>query len=321
MGTTVAHSHSHSHSSGRTHTHGAGTGRRRLTGALAVTLGIFILQIIGAVLTGSLALLFDTVHVLTDAAGLALALFAAVLSERPASHTRTWGFKRVEILAAALQSAVLIGVGIFVIVEAIRRLIEPAEVVGQELVVFGAVGLLGNVIAIIILFGGQKDGQGTLNLRAAFLEVLNDALGSLAVILSAVIIWTTGWMPADSLTALLIGLLIIPRALRILRESVSVLLETTPPGLDLEQVREHIEAQDHVVRVHDLHASRISTDLPILTAHVVLEDRCFEDGHSAELLCGIQACIAEHFEVSIQHSTIQLEPRSHYAHEHPEFSL
>ena len=157
--------------------------------------------------------------------------------------------------------------------------------------------------------------------RAAFLEVLNDALGSLAVIVSAVIIWTTGWMPADSLTALLIGLLIIPRALRILRESVSVLLESTPPGLDLEKVREHIEAEEHVVRVHDLHASRISTDLPILTAHVVLEDRCFEDGHSAELLCGIQRCITEHFEVSIQHSTIQLEPRSHYEHEHREFPL
>lgn len=300
----MGHGHSHAPAPG-------GSGRGRLTAALCITLGIFLVQVVGAVVTGSLALLFDTVHVLTDAAGLAMALFAAILTERPATSRRTWGWKRVEVLAAALQSAVLLAVGVFVVVQAVGRLIDPEPVAGAELVVFGVVGLIGNVVALAVMFGGSK----TLNMKAAFLEVLNDALGSVAVIVSAVIIVTTGWVQADAIVAMLIGVLIMPRAVTILREAFGVLLESAPPGLDLDDVRRHIEAHPHVLRVHDLHASRISTDLPILSVHVVLDDECFGDGHSAELLGEIQDCIAGHFEVSIEHSTIQLEPLSHYRRE------
>lgn len=297
------------------HQHGAGAGRKRLAIAFGISIAIFAAQLVGAVLTGSLALLFDTVHVLTDAAGLGMALGAAVLSARPATEHRTWGWKRVEILVAAVQATVLIVVGIMVVVEAIQRFSHPQPVADQQLIVFGVVGLLGNIAAMVVLFGGEKN----LNLRAAFLEVVNDALGSVAVIVSALVIAATGWMQADALVALLIGVLIIPRAILILRESVSVLLESVPPGLDMDEVKRHLEAHPRVVTVHDLHASRISTDLPVLTAHVVLDDESFAEGKSAQLLCEIQSCISEHFEVSIAHSTIQLEPRSHYEHEAGEF--
>lgn len=308
----MAHSHAHAGHDGHDHAHGAGGARGRLGVALGIGLTIFLAQLVGAAITNSLALLFDSVHVLTDCAGLALALSAAVLAERPSTSHRTWGFKRVEILAAALQASALLGVGVFVAVEAVGRFLSPEPVASTELVVFGVIGLVGNIAAILVLAGGRGS---SLNLRAAFLEVVNDALGSVAVILSAVVIAATGWMQADAVVALLIGVLIMPRAAKILRESLSVLLESAPPGLDLDEVRRHIERIEHVVTVHDLHASRISTDLPVLTAHVVLDDTCFSDGHSAQLLCRIQHCITEHFDVAITHSTIQLEPRSHYEHE------
>ncbi|MCT1368288.1 MULTISPECIES: cation diffusion facilitator family transporter [Kocuria] len=299
------------------HHHGPGAGRKRLSIAFGISLSLFVVQLIGAAVTGSLALLFDTVHVLTDAAGLGMALWAAVLMERPATDHRTWGWKRVEVLAAAVQATVLIVVGIVVIVEAIQRFVTPQPVADLELIVFGALGLLGNIAAIVVLFGGEK----SLNMKAAFLEVINDALGSVAVLVAATIIALTGWMQADAVVAIVIGLMIIPRALVILRESVSMLLESVPPGLDIAEVKRHIERHPHVVTVHDLHASRISTDLPVLTAHVVVQDGCFDDGHSAQLLCEIQNCISEHFDVSIAHSTIQLEPQSHYRHEEEEFTV
>ena len=310
--------HPHGHDAGgHGHSHGVGAGRRRLSIALGIGLVLFVAQLIGSIITGSLALLFDTAHVLTDAAGQAMALGAAVLAQRPATAHHTWGLKRAEILAATVQAAVLLGVGVFVVIEAVQRFVHPEPVAAPEMILFGVIGLVGNIAALLVLTGGQQN----LNLRAAFLEVVNDALGSVAVILSALIITWTGWVQADGVVALLIGLLIIPRALKILAEAVGVLLERTPPGLDLDRVRQHIEAQPHVVRVHDLHAGRISTDLPFLTAHVVLEDECFEDGHSAQLLCTLQECIAEHFDVSIAHSTIQLEPARHAAHEAQDFTV
>lgn len=311
MGVRIPMGNHHDHG----HQHGAGAGRRRLAVAFGISIAIFLAQALGAVLTGSLALLFDTVHVLTDAAGLGMALGAAVLSARPATEHRTWGWKRAEILVAAVQATVLIVVGIMVVIEAIQRFSHPQPVADRELIVFGVIGLLGNIAAMAVLFGGEKN----LNLRAAFLEVVNDALGSVAVIVSALVIAWTGWMQADAVVALLIGVLIIPRAVFILRESVSVLLESAPPGLDMDAVRRHLESHPQVVKVHDLHASRISTDLPVLSAHIVLDDRCFEDGKSAQMLCDLQNCISEHFEVSIAHSTIQLEPKSHYRHEAGEF--
>jgi cobalt-zinc-cadmium efflux system protein len=299
-------------STGDAHDHGSGQDRSRLTVAFGITAGILVVQVAGALLTGSLALLVDSAHVLTDVGGLLVALVATSLVERPTTARRTWGLRRAEVLAATAQAAVLLVVGVYVLVEGVRRLVVPTHVAAPELIVFGAVGLLGNLAAMIVLAPGRSR---TLNRRAAFLEVVNDALGSVAVILAAVVIALTGWTRADAVAALLIGALIVPRTLGLLRETIDVLLESTPRGLDLDAVRTHLLGVPHVVEVHDLHASRIASDLPVLTAHVVIDDECFRDGHAAGLLDALQACVAEHFEVAIEHSTFQLEPSAHAAHE------
>ncbi|TRY18135.1 cation transporter [Tessaracoccus rhinocerotis] len=295
------------------HTHGgANTPRRRLAIAFAITATILVAEVVGAVWTGSLALLVDAGHMLTDAGGLLMALIAASLAVRPASSERTWGWRRAEVLAAGLQALVLFGVGLYALVEGVRRLFEPAEIVPGGLLVFGIVGLVGNLVSLAVLAGGRGL---NLNMRAAFLEVVNDALGSVAVIISAVVIATTGWTRADAVAGMLISLLILPRALLILRQSASILLESTPAGLDLEDVRRHILEVPHVVDVHDLHASEITTGLPVLSAHVVLEDECFRQDHAPRILRDLQTCVAEHFDVSVEHSTFQFERRDHADHE------
>jgi cobalt-zinc-cadmium efflux system protein len=192
------------------------------------------------------------------------------------------------------------------LVEGIRRLLDPPEVDGGVMVVFGVLGLVANVASILVLVSART---ANLNLRAAFLEVVNDALGSIAVIVSAIVIALTGLMQADAIAAMVVACLIVPRALVLLRASSRILLEETPEGIDLPAVRSHILGLDHVTAVHDLHASQIATGLPVLTAHVVVDDGCFRDGHGATILAEVQTCIAEHFDV--EHSTIQVEPASH----------
>lgn len=295
------------------HAHGVPDHRGRLAVAFGLAAAVLVAQAVGAALTGSLALLVDTAHVLTDVAGLAMALTAAQLARRPATARRTWGYRRAEVLAALAQSAVLLAVGGYVLVEGVQRLVAPPEVPSSELVVFGVVGLAANVVALVVLAGGRS---ADLNLRAAFLEVLNDALGSIGVIVAAVVIATTGWQRADAVAGLLIGALIVPRALRLLRETGAVLLESTPPGLDLDDVRRHLLALEHVRGVHDLHASLVATGLPVVTAHVVVDDACFRDGHTAQILDELQECLATHFELSVAHSTFQIEPGTHRDHEH-----
>ena len=284
--------------------------RRRLTVVLGITVLVLVTQVVGGVLTHSLALLADAGHLLTDAAGLGLALVAAVLAQRPATALRTWGYVRAEVLAAAAQAAVLLAVGGFVLVEGVRRLLDPPAVAGTTMVWFGVVGLVGNTVGLVVLASSRGH---NLNLRAAFLEVVNDALGALAVVAAGVGIALTGWHRLDAVASLAIGALIVPRTLRLLRESVTVLMESTPAGLDLEHVRRPVLGVDHVVGVHDVHASLVATGLPVLTAHVVVDDGCFHDGHVPRLLDALQGCLAGHFDV--EHSTFQIEPTSHAAHE------
>lgn len=300
-----------SHSHGHHHDH-ASTNRTRLAVAFGLTVTVLVVEVIMAFITGSLALLVDAAHMLTDATGLAIALFAASLMARPPTDRRTWGFARVEVLAAGAQATILLAVGIFAFVEGIRRLISPPEVQGAGMLAIGILGLAANVVALLVLAGGRR---ANLNMRAAFLEVVNDALGSVAVIIGAVVIIASGWTRADAIAGMLIAVLIAPRAFLILREAGSVLLETVPAGLDLDEVREHIQAMPHVQSVHDLHASRISTGLPVLTAHVVVEESCFTAGCTPGLLDELQACVAAHFDVSIEHSTFQIEPPHHLTHE------
>lgn len=300
--------HDHSHA----HAHAGETHQGRLSIALGITVLVFVLQLLGAVLTGSLALLFDSAHVLTDAGGLAMALLAARLMSRPTSDRRTWGFARAEVLAATGQAAILLAVGLVVLVEGIQRLVHPTPVASTEMAVFGIIGLAGDIVSLLVLAGGRGS---NFNMRAAFLEVANDALGSGAVIVAAVVIALSGWTRADAVVAMLIGALILPRTGRLLWETINVLLESTPSGLDVSQIRGHILELDHVSGVHDLHVSQIATGLPVLTAHVVVDEGCFHDGHAPQMLDALQQCVARHFAVSIEHSTFQLEPSGHTLHE------
>ena len=299
--------HDHGHAAGLVTGH-----RRTLTLVLALTTTALVVEVVGAAVSGSLALLADAGHALTDAAGLALALVAAVLAERPATPHRTWGYRRAEVLAAAAQAAVLLAVGIFVLVEAVRRLLEPPEVASTAMLVFGVVGLATNSVAIAVLARARAE---SMNMRAAFLEVVNDALGSAAVLVAAACIALFGWQRADAVASFVIGALILPRTWRLLREAVDVLLESTPKNVDLDAVRARLLSVEHVHDVHDLHATQVATNLPVLTAHVVVDDSCFHDAHLPQLLDELQQCLAEDYDVT--HSTIQFERAAHAEHEYP----
>lgn len=292
------------------HEHGTVDHRGRLAVVLAITLTVLVVEVVGAIVSGSLALLADAAHMLTDALGLTMGLLAAMLMARPATSRRTWGFRRAEVLGAAAQAGLLLVVGGFVLVEAVRRLFSPAEVAPTAMIVFGLVGLAGNVIGLLVLAGGRGD---NLNMRAAFLEVVNDALGSVAVLVAAVVVATTGFLRADAIASLVIAALILPRTVRLLRETGHILLESTPAGLDLDAVRDRLLRIEHVRGVHDLHASQVATGLPVLTAHVIVDDECFYDGHLAQMLDEAQRCLAADYDV--EHSTIQFEMHSHGAHE------
>ncbi|ARJ07750.1 cation transporter [Cnuibacter physcomitrellae] len=286
--------------------------RKRIAIALSITSTIFIAEIFGSIITGSLALLIDAAHMLTDLLGLTMALVAATLANRPTSAKRTWGFARAEVLAAMAQATVLLAVGLFVFVEGIQRLFAPPEIASGELIIFGAIGLAANIASLLVLSSSRS---ANFNLRAAFLEVMNDALGSVAVIVGAIVIMLTGFTQADAIAAMLIGALIIPRTLKLLKETVDVLLESAPAGLNLDEVRDHLLKLPHVVAVHDLHASVVASNMPVLSAHVVVEDQCFQDGHAPRILDDLQQCVAHDFKVPIEHSTFQLEPAGHNEHE------
>ena len=297
--------YAHAHHDGHHHNHShvpspedAASMRPRLLVAFSLAVIIVLAQAVGSLVTGSLALLTDTAHAITDASGLLVALTAASLMTRPATSRHTWGFRRIEVLAALGQSVLLLAVGIYTAVEGVHRLFAPPEVPGAELLVFGVVGLVANVIGIAVLASGRN---ANFNMRAAFLEVLNDALGSLGVI------WLTGFYRADALAGLFIAVLIVPRAVRLMRQTTAVLMEFTPDGLDLDAMREHMLRVDGVVEVHDVHASMVATGLPVVTAHVVVADSCFRDGSAVVILDRIRSCVATHFEVSVEHSTFQLE--------------
>ena len=226
------------------------------------------------------------------------------------SNTRTWGWARLEVITAAAGAVVLLIVGIYALIEAGMRLFggSKAEIDDIGLLLFvGILGLAANIISIFILASQRKD---NMNMKAAFLEVMNDALGSVAVVASALVMISTGWNGFDAVAGAAIALMLIPRAIKLLSNAVKVLLEETPEGLDLDKVREHLENVPHVVAVHDLHASTVSTGMPILMAHVVVE-RGLTMEQAAGILTQLQDCLREHFPVSVPHTTFQLEPEGY----------
>jgi cation diffusion facilitator family transporter len=301
---------------GHGHTHGpvtAGGGhRRRLVVVLALTLGVMAAEIVGAVLSGSLALLADAGHMATDAAGIALALGAVTLAQRPARGRRTFGWQRAEILAAVANGLLLLVVAGYVLVEAIRRIGNPPQIDSELMLVVAAVGLAVNLVSLTVLHRGRA---ASLNMRGAYLEVLADALGSVAVIVAAVLIATTGWTAADVIASVVIGCLVLPRAWHLLREALDVLLEAAPRGVSLDEVRAHMLGVDGVLGVHDLHAWTITSGLPVLSAHVVVTDEALGAGHGGRVLDALCECLGEHFDMA--HCTFQLEAQAHAGHEAP----
>ena len=301
---------------GHTHTHAPGTAggaqRHRLVVVLGLTLAVMAAEIVGALVSGSLALLADAGHMATDAAGIALALGAVTLAQRPARGRRTFGWQRVEILAAVANGLLLLGVAGYVLVEAVRRIGHPPEIGSALMLTVAAVGLVVNLVSLTVLHRGRA---ASLNMRGAYLEVLADALGSVAVIVAAVVIATTGWTAADVLASVAIGCLVLPRAWHLLREALDVLLEAAPRGVSLDDVRAHMLRVDGVLGVHDLHAWTITSGLPVLSAHVVVTDDALAAGHGGRVLDALCECLGEHFDM--EHCTFQIEAGTHADHEAP----
>ena len=307
--TGSGHTHGHLHGRGITVT---GSYRQALTVVLLISLAIAVAEVVGAILTGALVLLADAAHMAADAAGLGLSLLAAWFASRPPTARRTFGYARAEILAAMANSLLLLAMAGVIFTAAIRRLADPPAVSSGLLIAFGVGALIGNACSLLILRRGQAE---SLNVRGAFLEVAADTLGAAAVIVTGIIISATGFTLADPIASLVVGALILPRTWRLLREAVDILLEASPKGIDLDDIRRHMAELTGVREVHELHVWTITSGLPVFSAHVVVDPEIIERGQSAIMLDQLQDCLSGHFDVD--HSTFQLEPAGHADHERP----
>jgi cobalt-zinc-cadmium efflux system protein len=294
---------------GHDHAHGTGVKHRgRLALVLVLSLLVLVVEAVVAWFTGSLALLADAGHVLGDSAGIVLALAAISAAQRggrPGSR-RSFGYHRTEVLAAGLNGLILLGLAGWIVVSAVRRLGDAPEIEGGLVLAAGAVGLVVNLVGLLLLRSGAEE---SMNVRGAYLEVLGDALGSVAVLVSATVILTTGWDAADPVASLVIAAMIVPRAVSLLREVAEVLLEGTPRGVDLEELRSHIMSAEGVLDVHDLHVWTITSGMPVMSAHVVVDDSVTQMGEAHAVLDRLRECLADHFDV--EHSTFQIEPAGH----------
>lgn len=271
---------------------------RRLAATLAVTITIMVAELAGGVISGSLALLADAGHMLTDAFALLVALVALLLASRPADDRRTYGYRRLEILAALINGVALVVVAGSILFEAAERWMAPHEIDARMMSVVAAVGLVANLFGLGLL-GGHR---GNLNVRAAFLHVLTDTLSSFGVLVGAVVIALTGWTRIDALISIAIAIAIAVGSFALLREVIEVLLEAAPRGINTEKVRRTIGDVSGVDGVHDLHIWSITSGMPALSAHVTVKDPAF-DAH--EVLTTIQGKLRELY--SIDHSTLQIE--------------
>lgn len=291
--------HAHSHGHGALHHHGgAGSSLRSLTIALALNAAYTLVEAVAAILTGSLSLLADAGHNLSDVVALAVAAGAVVLARRPATPNRSFGLRRAEILAALVNALSLIAIAVVVFVGAARRFANPADVPGGWLIAVAAVGLLVNIIGAVAVF---RPGGRDLNLRAAYVHLVGDALGSLGVIVAGIVIVTTGWRYADPLLGVGIGIFLVASSWGVLRESTNVLLEATPRGLDAGEIGRAIASQAGVVEVHDLHVWQITSGFPSLSAHVIV--RQGDDCHGIRRLT--ERLLADRF--GITHTTLQVD--------------
>ncbi|MEX0427121.1 cation diffusion facilitator family transporter [Nocardioides sp. DS6] len=304
------HGEGHGHQHGHDHRLAADADRRYLSAALVLLSAFMVGEIVAAVLAGSLALLADAGHMLADVGALAGALWALHLAARPASGPWTYGWKRAEILSAAVNGITLLVVAGIVTVEAVRRLAAPPHVEGGPVLVVALVGCAVNIAASWLL---ARANRTSLNVEGAYQHVLTDLYGFLGTAAAAVVILLTGWTRADSVASLVVVVLMAYAGGRLLRDSGRILLERAPDDVDLEELRRHLLEVPHVHEVHDLHVWTVTSDLPTLSAHLTVDDSCFLDGHAPQLLDEVQACLQGHFDVA--HSTFQLEPATHAEHE------
>ena len=281
------------------HQHTAAAAHRgRLAIVLAISTTILVAEVAVGLFANSLALLADAGHVFADVVGTGLALGAIQLAARPATRKRTFGFYRFEILAAVLNAVLLFAIAAYVLIEAWRRLSSEPEIATGPMLLTAAAALVANGVAAVLLRSASKE---SLNMRGAYLEVLNDALGSSAVLVAGLVIVFTGFRAADAIASGLIGLLILPRTWGLLRDAIDVLLEATPKNVDIDQVRKHILEAPGVREVHDLHAWTITSGMNVISAHVVI-DRHAKGPAVLDHLCN---CLSSQFD--IEHSTFQLE--------------
>ena len=281
------------------HDHGSAS-IDKLRWVLILTGSFMVIELAAGLLTGSLALLADAGHMIRDSIGIVIAFIAAKLSQRPSDLKATFGYKRYEVLAAFVNSLLLFGLLIFILIEAIQRFINPEVVHGEVVLLVGGMGLLVNLIGIFLL---RADASENMNIRGAYLEVLADALGSIGVIASGLIILFTGWVYADGIVALAIGLWIVPRTLALFRDAGRILLEATPESLDVEALERELCALEHVKRVHDLHVWSLTETSHLLSVH--LETSRISEDEQMALIRNAQDVARER---GIEHATIQIEP-------------
>jgi cobalt-zinc-cadmium efflux system protein len=301
---------------GHGHDHASGvTNRARLRVAIAIVAVFLVVEVVGAIVSDSLALLADAGHMLSDLLGLIVALIALGIAARPATDRQTFGYQRAEVFGALLNGVLLAGIAVFVAIEGVGRLLHPAsaDVLSTPMLVVAVAGLAANVASLLVLRGGAT-GQGeSIGMRGAYLEVLGDLVGSIATIIAGVVILVTGLVQADAVASLVIAALILPRALLLLRDVFRVLSESVPHHMSVAEIREHLLGTPGVVDVHDVHVWAITSGAPVFSAHVVVVTSLFENGGTGALLDELSGCLAAHFDV--EHSTFQLEPAEHAAHE------
>lgn len=297
----------------RGHSHGvaAGADSRYLATALSLIVGFMIVEVVVAVISGSLALLSDAGHMLTDGGAIGASLWAIRLAARPARGAWTFGWKRAEILSAAGNGITLLVVSALVAFESIRRLIHPPAVEGGPVLVVALLGVAVNLLAAWTL---ARANRSSLNVEGSFQHILTDLYGFIATVLAGIVILATGFNRADAIASLIVVGLMLRAAWGLLRDSGRILLEAAPQGVDLVEIRGHLMATEHVLDVHDLHVWTVTSDLPALSAHVVIDDGCFRGGHVPRLLDDMQDCLGGHFDV--EHSTFQFEEATHAQHEH-----
>ena len=298
-----AHGHDHTHDYG--HAHHASRGR--LTTVLALTLVFLVVEVVAGIVTGSLALLADAGHMLTDVAGLVLALLAMKLAERKASPRRTFGYHRAEVLAALTNGLLLLGVAGYILVEAWDRFRDPQPVPSGTVLLVAGVGLLVNVVGALLLRSGART---SLNLRGAYNEVMADAFSSIGVIVGAAVMGATGWHRVDTLVAVAIALFVLPRTWALLREALHVLLEGTPREVDLAALRQAMEGVPGVKTVHDLHVWTLTSGVHALSVHAILQ----EGATHGQVLGDLRSRVTAAFPIT--HVTVQLEERCCGEHAH-----